>query len=123
MPLTVAPDGRSLVYLRKDLGKDAGTHLWVLPLTADAKPFPILQDSWNERDAQISPDGKWMSYVSNESGRNEVYVTAFPGGGAKWQVSKDGGTSPRWRRDTREIFSSMPRTTSLLLTSALPEMP
>ena len=45
-----------------------------------------------------------MAYTSNESGRNEIYITAFPGGGAKWQVSKDGGTSPKWRGDTKEIF-------------------
>ncbi len=104
MPLGVSPDGRNLVYLRKDLVKDASTHIWVLPLSVDGKPYPILQDNWAERDAQISPDGKWMAYTSNESGRNEIYITAFPGGGAKWQVSKDGGTSPKWRGDTKEIF-------------------
>ena len=104
VPLSVSPDGRYLVYLRKDLGKDAGSHIWLLPLFGDGKPSPILQDTWAEKDGQISPDGKWMAYVSNESGRNEIYITPFPGGGAKWQVSKDGGTAPKWRGDTKEIF-------------------
>lgn len=52
----------------------------------------------------ISPDGNWMAYSSNESGRFEVYVTGFPGGGAKWQVSIGGGSFPHWRRDGRELF-------------------
>ncbi len=104
MPESVSPDGQYLVYLRKDMAKDAGTHLWVLPLAGGGKPFPILQDSWAEKNAQISPDGKWMAYASNESGRNEIYITAFPKGGAKWQVSKDGGTSPKWRGDGKEIY-------------------
>jgi serine/threonine protein kinase/sugar lactone lactonase YvrE len=104
VPQSITSDGRYLVYMRKDLAKDAGSHLWVLPLSGDGKPFPILQDNWVEREAQISPDGKWMAYASNESGRNEVYITPFPGGGPKWQVSKDGGTAPRWRRDGKEMY-------------------
>jgi hypothetical protein len=53
---------------------------------------------------RIAPDGRWMAYSSNESGRFEVYVTGFPGGGAKWQVSTSGGSFPNWRRDGRELF-------------------
>ena len=52
----------------------------------------------------MSPDGKWLSYESNESGRFEIYVTAFPGGGGKWQVSTGGGTAAKWRRDGKELF-------------------
>ncbi|HKD84818.1 MAG TPA: protein kinase [Terriglobales bacterium] len=103
-PSSVSSDGRYLVYGRKDLAKEAGFHIWALPLFGDGKPFPIVQDSWEERDAQVSPDGKWLAYQSNESGRREVYITAFPGGGAKWQVSTDGGTVPKWRRDSKELF-------------------
>jgi eukaryotic-like serine/threonine-protein kinase len=103
-PASISPDGRYLAYLRKDLAKDVGTHIWVLPLFGDGKPFPILQDTWSENSAEISPDGKWMAYVSNESGRNQVYITPFPGGGAKWEVSKDGGSSPKWRGDGKELF-------------------
>jgi eukaryotic-like serine/threonine-protein kinase len=52
----------------------------------------------------VSYDGKWMAYQNNESGRSQVYVTAFPSGGAKWQVSTNGGTDPKWRRDGKELF-------------------
>jgi serine/threonine protein kinase len=104
VPLSLSPDGHYLAYLRKDLSKDAGSHIWLLPLSGDGKPVPILQDTWTERDGQISPDGKWMAYTSNESGRNEVYITPFPGGGAKWQVSKDGAIWPKWRSDGKEIY-------------------
>jgi len=104
MPLSISSDGHYIAYWRKDLAKDAGSHIWVLPLFGDGKPFPIEQDTWAEKDAQISPDGKWMAYVSNDSGRNQVYITPFPGGGAKWEVSKDGGISPKWRGDGKELF-------------------
>jgi len=104
IPLSISSDGRYLAYLRKDLAKDAGSHIWVLPLFGDGKPFPIVQDAWSEKDAQISPNGKWMAYVSNDSGRNQVYITPFPSGGAKWQVSRDGGSSPKWRGDGKELF-------------------
>ena len=103
-PASISPDGKYLVYSRKDLVKDAGFHIWVLPLSGDGKPFPIVQSAPEERDAVISPDGKWLAYQSNESGRREVYITAFPGGGAKWQVSTDGGTVPKWRKDSKELF-------------------
>jgi hypothetical protein len=56
----------------------------------------------------VSPDGKWIAYVSDESGRLEVYVTSFPKAGAKWQISSGGGDWPRWRRDGREIFYVAP---------------
>jgi hypothetical protein len=76
----------------------------VLPLFGDSKPFPIVQTNFDDGYSQVSPDGKWMAYQTNESGRREVYITAFPAGGAKWQVSTSGGTSPKWRRDGKEIF-------------------
>jgi serine/threonine protein kinase len=104
LPLSISSDGRYVAYWRKDLAKDVGSHIWALPLFGDGKPFPIIQDTWSEKEAQISPDGKWMAYVSNDSGRNQVYITPFPGGGAKWQVSKDGGSSPKWRGDGKELF-------------------
>ncbi len=104
VPMSSSSDGRYIAYSRKDLAKDAGSHIWVLPLFGDGQPFPILQDAWSEKDAEISPDGKWLAYVTNDSGRNQVYITPFPGGGAKWEVSKDGGSSPKWRGDGKELF-------------------
>jgi len=103
-PDSFSPDGRFLVYERKDTHSETGYHLWALPLFGDGKPFPIVQGPFEERYPAVSPDGKWMAYQSNESGPWEVYVTAFPGGGAKWQVSSVGGASAKWRQDSKEIF-------------------
>ena len=103
-PSAASPDGRYLVYERKMISSESGFHLWVMPLTEEAKPFPIVQTAFDERNAAISSDGKWMAYESDESGRREVYITGFPGGGAKWQVSTAGGTIPKWRKDGKELF-------------------
>ena len=103
-PSAVSSDGRYLVYERKISPSESGFHLWGMPLTGEAKPFPIVQTAFDERNAAISADSKWMAYDSDESGRREVYITAFPGGGAKWQVSTAGGTIPKWRKDGKELF-------------------
>jgi protease II len=76
----------------------------VLPLFGDRKPIPFLQTEFNEGQGQFSPDGRWMAYASDESGRREVYVQTFPASGGKWQISADGGAYPRWRRDGKELF-------------------
>jgi eukaryotic-like serine/threonine-protein kinase len=99
-----SPDGRFLVYERRLAKSETGYHLWALPLFGDGKPFPIVQDASDESLPAVSPDGKWMAYRSNESGRQEIYITAFPAGGAKWQVSTNGGTAAKWRRDGKELF-------------------
>jgi hypothetical protein len=81
----------------------------VLPLSGDRKPFPFLANlSFNYAQARVSPDGKWLAYYSNESGRNEIYVQDFPKPVSKFQISTDGGTSARWRRDGKEIFYLSP---------------
>jgi eukaryotic-like serine/threonine-protein kinase len=113
-PWSSSSDGRYLVYGRRDLTKSQSSSdltknqnsfdLWVLPLFGDRKPFPIVQTSFDDIYAAVSPDGKWMAYQNNESGRMEVYVTAFPGGGAKWLVSANGGVQPKWRGDGKELF-------------------
>ena len=64
----------------------------------------------SDSNGQISPDGKWVAYASNESGDWEVYVTTFPAATGKWQVSRGGGTEPRWRGDGKEIFYIGPKT-------------
>jgi Tol biopolymer transport system component len=105
-PNSWSPDGRFLLYSAID--PKTGYDIWVLPLEAAAKPYPLLQTRFFERNAQFSPDGRWVAYISDESGRNEIYVIPFrPEGGApggKRQVSTAGGTLPRWRRDGKELF-------------------
>jgi serine/threonine protein kinase len=103
-PRSISPDGRYLIYERKVPKSETGYHLWALPLFGDGKSFPVVQDAFDEGEPTVSPDGKWMAYQSNESGRREVYITAFPGGGAKWQVSSNGGIAAKWRRDGKELF-------------------
>jgi hypothetical protein len=69
-----------------------------------AKPFPVVETAFDERHGRFSPDGKWMSFESNESGRYEVYVQPFPGPAAKIQVSSNGGAMAQWRDDGMELF-------------------
>jgi serine/threonine protein kinase/WD40 repeat protein len=101
-PDDVSPDGRFLIYETSD--PKTRFDLWLLPLSGDRKPEPFVVTPFGEYGAQFSPDGRWVAYVSNESGRREISVQAFPGLGGKWQVSSAGGTMPRWRKDGRELF-------------------
>ncbi len=65
---------------------------------------PLLQTKWTLQNAQFSPDGRWMAYASNETGSMEIYVSPFPSGAGKWQVSSGGGQEPKWRQDGKELF-------------------
>jgi serine/threonine protein kinase/Tol biopolymer transport system component len=98
----VSPDGQFLIY--ETLDPKAQIDLWLLPLSGDRSPKPFVVTPFGEWGAQFSPDGRWVAYASNESGRSEVSVQAFPGPGGKWQVSSEGGTMPRWSKDGRELF-------------------
>jgi eukaryotic-like serine/threonine-protein kinase len=82
---------------------DRTTGLVLVP-AAGGKPETLFETRGSERNGQISPDGKWLAYASTESGNWEIYVTTFPGAAGKWQVSRGGGTEPRWRGDGKEIF-------------------
>ena len=101
-PVDWSPDGRFVLY--RSPGPMTGFDLWALPLDGDRKPFPVVQTTFEERDGQFSPDGKWIAYQSNESGRVEIYVQPFPGTGRKERISTSGGTQVRWRRDGKELF-------------------
>jgi eukaryotic-like serine/threonine-protein kinase len=98
-----SPDGHFLVY-----GIAAASHfdLWYLPLAGDdRKPKPYLQGQFTLTYAQFSPDGRFVAYTSDETGRSEIYVRPFPNAlGGRWLVSTNGGTQPRWRRDGKELF-------------------
>jgi Tol biopolymer transport system component len=102
LPWDWSADGRFLLH--RSIDPRSGYDLWVLPMDGDRKPFPVVQTDFDERDGQFSPDGKWIAYQSNESGRFEIYVQPFPGLGAKAQISTNGGAQVRWRSDGRELF-------------------
>ena len=103
-------DGKFIVYQART--PKTKFDLWVLPLDGDRKPFPFLQTEFSEAWGQLSADGRWMVYESDESGRLEVYVQSFSadrsgatsGPGGKWQISTSGGEEPKWRRDGKELF-------------------
>jgi serine/threonine protein kinase/Tol biopolymer transport system component len=97
-----SPDGRTLAYT--DFDPDYSGDIWILTLGQKAEKRPWLRTPFNERAGSFSPDGRWIVYVSNESGRDEIYVQPFPGPGGKWQVSVSGGTEPVWSRDGKELF-------------------
>ncbi len=103
------PDGRRLVY--QELDADNGYDLWTLALDVTdpdhpkpGKPELFLRTPSNERTPAVSPDGRWIAYQSDESGRSEVYVRPFPGPGGKWQISNAGGQIPVWSHNGRELF-------------------
>jgi Tol biopolymer transport system component len=93
-------DGRFISYDEGFPNRD----IWVLPLFGDHKPTSSLKTQFSESHGKFSPDGKWMAYVSDESGKSEVYVQPFSGSGSKVKVSSEGGEWPVWRRDGRELF-------------------
>ncbi len=100
-----SPDGRYLVHIEQNGPSNAS--VWAMPATGDKKPFLVVQaQSPQARIVQyrLSPDGHWLAYSSTESGREEVYVTHFPSGAGRWQVSQNSGTFPTWRGDSKEIF-------------------
>jgi Tol biopolymer transport system component/predicted Ser/Thr protein kinase len=104
----MSPNGRFLVFERSASRARTNLDLWIMPLTGGGKATPFLAAPFSESQASFAPDGRWLAYTSDESGREEVYVTSFPGHEGKWQISSGGGTAPRWRRDGREIFYVAP---------------
>jgi Tol biopolymer transport system component len=101
-----SPDGRVLLYLNAD--PKTGFDIWALPMEGSREPFPVIQTKANERLAQFSPDGKWIAYESDESGRYEIYVQPWSGShghaGGKVPVSTTGGAQVRWQHDGRALF-------------------
>ncbi len=96
-------DGKYLIYEMIGSVKTK-TDLWVLPMVGEPTPFPYLESEFVEARAQFSPDGRWVAYSSDESGRAVVYVQSFPISGGKWQISTAGGDQPQWRGDGKELF-------------------
>jgi eukaryotic-like serine/threonine-protein kinase len=97
-----SPDGRYVVYTAVD--ELSVGNLWALDLTGNGEPIPIQHSPFFEAQAAVSPDGRWLAYGSFDTGRYEVYVTAFPHARGKWQVSSSGGGWPRWSPQGDELF-------------------
>jgi Tol biopolymer transport system component len=107
VPTSWSADGRFILYT-------SNTDIWVLPLEAAAttgparaggsRPIRLMETRFNESEGEFSPDGRMVAYTSNESGQPQVYVTPFPGAGARWPITSSGSARPRWRRDGRELF-------------------
>jgi serine/threonine protein kinase/Tol biopolymer transport system component len=109
VPMSWSPDGKLLVFI--EVNPTTGYDIWMMrmsdPLTSSGqirKALPFLRTPFNESAPHFSPDGRWLAYVSDESGRWEVYVQPYPGPGGKWQISTEGGTEPLWNPRGRELF-------------------
>jgi eukaryotic-like serine/threonine-protein kinase len=100
-PMSWSPNGQVLAFV--EVTPTTGYDLWTLGL-GDRKAQPFLRTQFNESVPQFSPDGNWLAYTSNETGRWEVYVQPYPSSGGKWQISTEGGTEPVWNRNGRELF-------------------
>jgi len=95
-------DGQYLVFASNT--PTSTNDIWIVSLRGDPAPRPFLVTPFNESHPTISPDGRWLAYDSDESGRGEVYVQTFPSPGGKWQISNNGGAQPVWRSDGRELY-------------------
>jgi serine/threonine protein kinase len=112
IPFSVSPDGRYIAYMRRDLKSSTGWDIWALPMfpnksdekSGEQKPFPVVATNFIDVTPSFSPDGKWLAYANNETGRFEVYIQPFPSGAGRWQVSTAGGATPNWRKDGKELY-------------------
>jgi serine/threonine protein kinase len=104
VPTDWSRDGKTLIYSRGPEGSNS--EIWALPLVGERKPrlvVPRTKSAFTEK-GRLSPDGRWLAYVSNESGTLQVYVVPFGGGQGKWQVSANEGVEPKWSRDGKELY-------------------
>jgi hypothetical protein len=94
--------------MRRDPKSNTDLDIWALPMFPDKsgeqKPFPVVATSFHDVTPAFSPDGKWLAYANDETGRMEVYIQPFPSGPGRWQVSTAGGSKPNWRKDGKELF-------------------
>jgi Tol biopolymer transport system component len=105
-PDDIAPDGKTIVFQSQEA--KTGFDLLIADAAGGKPPVPYLVTQFNEQSARLSPDGRWIAYTSDESGRDEVYVQSFPVTGSKVQVSNGGAAAPIWRRDGKRIFFIAP---------------
>jgi serine/threonine-protein kinase len=98
----VAPDGRRLIFT--ELAPKTADDVMQVELDGTRRVTPLVQSAFAERNGIVSPDGRWLAYEANDSGRYEIYVRPYPGPGGKWQVSTEGGEEATWSRDGNELF-------------------
>ena len=105
-PTSWSSDGRFLTFYERSIagGSSTGRDIWVLPLEGERQPQAFLQTSFDESAPVFAPNGQWIAYVSNESGRNEIFVQPYAGPGGKWQISTEGGVEPVWNPNGQELF-------------------
>jgi dipeptidyl aminopeptidase/acylaminoacyl peptidase len=104
--MDISSDGKYLLF--QVLDPKTVEDIWVCRIDSARNPVPFLATEFSENYPRFSPDGKWVVYTSNESGKEEVYVQSFSASGGRWQVSVNGGSQPRWRRDGSELFYVAP---------------
>ena len=102
IPTSVSSDGKTIVF--RQLSDSTGFDIGIVHLEGEREPEMYLQTSFDEHSGMLSPDDRWLAYVSDESGREEIYVRPFPAQDGKWQISTEGGSEPVWSRDGKELF-------------------
>ncbi len=106
LPEHWSADGRFLLYRIENT--QTRPDLWALPMMGEKKPQAVVRSQFSDIQGRFSYDSQWIAYVSDESGRPEIYVQGFPTAGAKFQISTSGGYQPRWRKDGKELFFISP---------------
>ncbi len=106
IPQSLSTDGQTLVFARQS--SNTATDLWAKSMNTEDQPFAVVQTRADDFSAHLSPDIRWLVYESTMSGRSEVWAQRFPSAGERWQISRNGGSQPRWRPDGRELFYVAP---------------
>jgi Tol biopolymer transport system component/predicted Ser/Thr protein kinase len=105
IPVSWSRDGRYIVFSRFKTGGAAGVDTWLLTLGGEPKASPFIESPFDKAQARISPDGRWITYVTNDSGTYQVVVQSFPDpNGGRWQITAQGGIEPKWKHDGRELY-------------------